>query len=488
MKKFTKTEQEQVSFARIYGWLYSAFKNSLWDGKCYQYTQLHVVDSFLAEGNLRATSMGFLNDTAEYMFGGSALNNNEVTTQSASRFFSCSFSKKADNIQQYMMYAGEIGVAVEFDFTFPQWFDNKIKIPSLSVVDMNDNIISLGAIYHPIKVEYVEEKDIEKKIKDEETKVETYQLDDRVHKDIVRSFIPCYMKKKGFQAESELRFAVPNYQGVYTISQDETDNNSIANLRNYRDWENYPTKVEFVKATNKLLKPYVNLFYSVKINKKSHKVGLPISSIWIGPGRDQQRAFNSVKMRLEYGGIKMFPLPIHQYVRRLKLFSIYCLGWLYRKNSAIFADTRWSEAMVTDITNLQEDDRKTISAHEQDILKKFSVHFKSLDQLIDGQHKDVIIGGPDKDATSGAVALAKKLYNMSYDILLKLVARRYKKYLESKIIPIMFRNCKNDISLKLKYNWCTKQAEKMLAEFFQFNYFSSIGIAVYCSMKDLSLV
>ena len=488
MCNFIDKEYENVNLTAVYGWLNKAFEKNLWEGKCYQYTQLHVVDSFLSEGNLRATSVGFLNDTAEYMFGGSALKDDETLPLVATRFFSCSFSKKADNIQQYMMYAGEIGVAVEFDFSFQSWFKKTDSIPSLSVADMGDNIISLGQVYRPIEIEYVEEKEIRQKIKDEIEKVNKMPYDDKVFEDIVHSFIPCYMKKKGFKPESELRFAVPNYQLIFDIAQSDSKNEYATDISHYRDWKNLPSKVEFVKASNKLLKPYINLFYSIKVNKKSNKTGLPISSIWIGPGRDQLRAFNSIKMRLECGEIRMFPLPVQQYVRRLKLFAIFCLGWLYCKYSDTFANIEWSEASVTDEVNLQESKDNNIFEFEQRLLDKFGPHFKNLDDYIsDVSYKDKIIGSHDNALSDGSVALAKKLYSMSYRILLKIVAEQYKSYFESKVKPEMFINVDKYPKLKLNEKWCSQQAEKFMLDFNKYNYFSSIGIAVHCSMKDLSL-
>lgn len=468
----------EINLKAIFELLYKVLKNNVYTGKCYQYTKLHVVDNLLSSGDLRATSMKFLNDTWEYDYASKILFDNN-DTNIGDKYFSCSFTKKKDDIPQYLVYAGEIGVAVEYDFSYSSW-ERMENLPSIAINDVKDNIFDFGSICKPIEVKYLKNDKLQKILKDEIDYIKNVEENFDVNVDeinnIAKELIPCFSKNKGFKDEKEVRFAVPHYQILYNIEDSDE-------IKTYRAWENYPVKVHFMQAENKLIKPYVNLFFSINKNSKRKKVGLPISAIWIGPGRDQKRALKSVKMRLDYGDIKMFPLPISEYCKRLKLYYIYCLGWLSQEYKDIFeSSTSWKDAIMTEEECLQEE-KDNILNYENRVLKEFANTFKDLDNFYNSDIKENYIIGIDAEAPEYAETLKEKAFEFFKNYVVQII----KDVFSGNIINEMFEKSES-LELKLSNVWCEKKFEEYMKEFDQLNYFSSTGIAVHCSLKGLSLV
>lgn len=74
------------------------------------------------------------------------------------------------------------------------------------------------------------------------------------------------------------------------------------------------------------LRPYVNICYITEVDNTQINIGWPINSIWVGPGRNQEKAFEGVVKRLEFGVVKTFPIPFDIFIGRLEDYICDILG------------------------------------------------------------------------------------------------------------------------------------------------------------------
>lgn len=433
----------------------------------YQYTKLHSIDDILRSGCLFATDVNFLNDSEEYKFAYNVLKNDDKTIEDDYRFFSVSFTEKKDDVPQYMIYAGEIGVSIGYDFSFNDWgtwadfiessknFDIATEAPKLACYTTSNKIFCFN-IQLPKQILYLNHDNCKETVKIIVDKLQD-QIKEGDKSSKAQCFLPCFIKNDAFSSEKEIRFAV----AAMEISSEKS---CI-----------YHTKIGHYKANNNILKPYISLFYS----DGEQNIGLPIKEIWVGPGRNQDRAFESVKMRLETDIIKVFPLPITEFlVRLIKYYeemTIY-INKIYDKNIMNFSNFI---KFALNINGVEGYAAKLRNIKEYKLLDE-----KGTIELFDKQNKKYCLCYGEQVYNSDSYWKAQEIF---LDIEI-----RYKTLLAKAIEEIEIERINSIIESqerfngKIKEDYLNMKAEDLINDYKNIHYFSYKGISVYKSKKGIA--
>ncbi len=264
----------------------------------YYYTTAETMRYILTKGDIFASHINYLNDSEEYVnglrelreldlsgrFTGYSNNKNynsdaySQMLKSTPEIFSISFSKEADLLSQWYMYARESGVRL--GMLFPkknQEFQIKLKTPdgkmrtTESVLKDVRYFTRIGMTPQEYRSEteavikmiedYIREKGIENKLD------ENWAL-------IWRDIAP-YIKNYEFRQEKEVRLIF--YASI------ETGEGAGPDLIEYRN-------------ANGVLVPYLDIY---------RKEGWPVVEIMVGPGRNQGRVFSSICHFIENNFLKI---------------------------------------------------------------------------------------------------------------------------------------------------------------------------------------
>ena len=454
--------------------------------EAYQYTKLHAIDDILKSGCLIATDVYFLNDNEEYKFAFKDLKKFYPEIEEDYRFFSVSFTKKKDDVPQYMIYAGEIGVSIAYDFSFEAWgkwmdpdkmdqSDSNIPIfkPSLSCYTTGGKIFSF-IVQYPKKITYLAEESREKIVGEMVKKLQ----EGAARGDIAAQaqyYLPCFIKNKAFESEKEVRFAV---------EASETSKEKIKIDH---------TKTEYYKANNNILRPYVSLFYS----DSRQNIGMPIKAIWVGPGRNQDRAFESVIMRIEADDIKVFPLPLTEYIVRLMEYYEEMTNYINQKfpeaiisfldfKKSIFGEEKGKDR-IRDMTEyvlhkVRKEQEKTIMLSNKHG-KKYCLWNEKQDVKDENSEWDFQPDFINVD-NSDSEWKAKQIFLDIENAFKESLAEGIEKGLIQKIKEDILDDVENEI--KIKKDYIISQIEDIIKEYRNIHYFSSKGISVYKSRKGLA--
>ena len=247
----------------------------------YYYTSAETMKYILTNGDIYATHISYLNDSEEYINGlrelcdvikdmppGTDKDGNfnyEEAKREIPQLFSISFSKEADLLSQWFMYARESGVRLGMDFgrKKKQKLLVKRKLQPDKVDEKKSIALELKDVHYftkigmPLKEFKSERKRIIKTI---EAYAKEMGIEDDFDSNRVRLWkgIAPYIKNYEFRQEKEVRL-------VYNASSDE-------DLVEYRN-------------ANGVMVPYVDIF---------RENGWPVVEIMVGPGRNQTRVFNSI--------------------------------------------------------------------------------------------------------------------------------------------------------------------------------------------------
>lgn len=477
----------------------TVFKN--YNETAYQYTNLHVVDDILSTGFVHASEIYFLNDTDEYKIGYKALYKkmhgktiSEDYLKNEFGFFSISFTEKKDDIPQYMIYSGEIGVSIGYDFGFEKWgsfyyFNSDYNIEMLKPMiacgkSGKDDIFGFF-ISVPKYVEYCDKTRATKVINaiyDNFIK-ESKEINEQLYESQTAYVIPCFIKNKDFISEKEVRITV-------VACEDKIDSFNKESF-GYRKENVLKTKIEFLKSKNKWLKPYISVFYA----DGNKNIGWPIKEIWVGPGKDQNRAFESLKMRLEYGKLVMFPLPLTEFMARLIVYYKYMTDFLnesYRINidfdkfiRSVFSKynnkTEIDEVIQYVRTELQE--FQGINLYEVIESKKVKI---LIGQEIDEKYyKDRRIKEPKQinDYNIDAFSKAEKIYEKIKQAYLEVLKEQAEEIEKRKILGVIK---KTKVKIQIKEDVKQKEAQQLFEEYERNHYFSSVGIVLHKSGRSLA--
>ncbi len=454
----------------------------------YQYSTLHVLDSILEFGKLHATSVEFLNDTGEYHFVADQLPDGDDGKDY--KFFSISFTTKKDDVPQYMIYAGEIGIGIEYDFSeqiIPfdsengkhPFYDCCLTYEIINRKQVTRIADGLKKCKRPVTICYYKEKSVMKLVKSFFNNINT-ALKDRERNKLekwqeaqLQRYYACFFKNSAFHSEEEVRIAF----GVAGSGKVEDTMPEIM------------PRIQFLKHPNKLLRPYMQIFYCIfdKANNKK-QVGWPIKSIWIGPGRDQLRAFTSVKMRLEAGKVIIFPLPLHIFMERLVNFIAEALDF--------FNELAKKEGLTK--TNLFDNKLGTLTNifyfnSDKFPLKEIKPHRKT-ESVWMWEQRPECFEYKDKEGNTVVIPFTEdgkwRCLGLNNDDVRKeaehiivFIKNVLYKALESKIDELL-----NGIVVKeKKSSFIDNIFMRWRKEFESSYYFSSWGISVYKSRKKLSL-
>ena len=298
------------------------------------YCKLSVLDAILNEGNLRAVNSNFMNDLSEYKFSSSILQKElEAVTVSNYIPLTVSFAKIPDQIPQWAMYAKEIGIGIQMDFTYfikqqqHQIFKTLIP-PSIRQeyisIDKGSDIdyVECGMNY-PLNVLYIKKEERTSlpqnnyfKTFVDAIKKATKEIDPDMPNKLVafEDYIPfaaTFIKEQSFEFEKEARlstFVLEDFGGEYK------PNILFDDKRIY-------------------LRPYINLTFVLYGDDGPEKLGWPIHTIWVGPGRTQYKAFESIVKRLELGTLKVFPVPFKNFLDRLIAYLYDALVFVTEPNN-----------------------------------------------------------------------------------------------------------------------------------------------------------
>ncbi|GAB2024950.1 hypothetical protein OfM1_10210 [Lactovum odontotermitis] len=437
---------EDVNFSSTFAWVckeYCKDNENVNDGedrKFLHYRSLEAFNYILKDGKLRAYDLRFMNDKSEFEFGMTLLEGMKISKRTLqinkARTFipmCISFSVGEESIPQWEMYAKEAGINLQFDFSSLKE-NGEVFIGQES--NRENYYINTG-LKEPIPVTYIENR---RSMKLDKFKVilEKKEIPNGVAKWTVAvpMILAPLIKSKDFEFEHEARFVTL----AYSEKGDKAGNG---------------TKI-FSDFNGTYLRSYVNLCFCKKYNKKegerlsfeeieegpfpppgypkSKNIGLPIKKLQIGPGRNQEKVFDSVVRRLEFGEVKVCPISLFTFLERLKE---------YMQNIFEFSGLTEAEYEME-----AERIKKNLSSFGDEQQKKKLINFKEYDEV-------------------------KGILN--------------KKELHENIISVICAKIKQQ-NANITENEARAEAEEKLKEFEKTNYFSWYGITVYTSKKDFSFV
>lgn len=265
----------------------------------------------LSQGDIFATHISYLNDSEEYINGLRELfvimksrteSGKNILTQSVyeealkeiPQIYSISFSKEADLLSQWYMYAKESGVRLGLLFQRRrQNFkikkkDEERKEPKESVSSILRDVHYFTRMGMPNQKYKKEKMAIEKMVGAYENEMGIQNDDDANVIRVWKEMAP-FIKNYEFRQEKEVRLifnAVVNDE--YGVSDEKGD------LIEYR-------------YANGVLIPYIDVY---------RENGWPIVEIMVGPGRNQDRVYQSICHFVDYNTLKVQKVNQKENMRR----------------------------------------------------------------------------------------------------------------------------------------------------------------------------
>lgn len=265
----------------------------------YYYTTAETMRWILTNGDIFATHINYLNDSEEYinglrelrsliLSGGDEIINSEIAAKclgdsvyqeavkNIPQIYSISFSCEADLLSQWYMYSKESGVRLKM--CMPEeglrfWVKNK----GGSFGNRREITGKLKDVHYFTRIgmnaeEYdKEKKEIFKAIKEY---ISEQKIDEDIEGNIIKIWkdIAPYIKNYEFRQEKEVRLIFKAALGEDT-----------GDLIEYRNSQG-------------VLIPYLDIYM---------ESGWPVTEIMIGPGRNQERVFNSICHFIEHSSLKI---------------------------------------------------------------------------------------------------------------------------------------------------------------------------------------
>lgn len=278
------------------------------DSKCgrkiFHYTNTEVLDLILKNATLRASHVLYLNDAEEYYQGTNIIKDaigddcNLCDLNESQGIFSISFSQGEDLLSQWITYAKESGVSIEFDDSLMSLEEEEGKPRFVFGVedDVADNdekythlVFNTSKVLQEIM--YVPKNDDNIALYIKECYQKTCETDVEG-----MPLYATYLKDISFEAEREIRAAFIYHQLIESLEEDAVK---------------YYPKLNYYRMDKGILRPFINVRILQLINMGRDDCGeyipmLPLKSITIGPSGNQQSVFNSVVHRIKYGEIKVY--------------------------------------------------------------------------------------------------------------------------------------------------------------------------------------
>ena len=290
--------------------------NELPEGaRIYHYTTTSVLNAILESATLRATNIFYLNDYKEYKSGVTHLKEifssdgtingyldeiEKLNAMSPGGVYSISFSGDEDELHQWITYARECGVCIEFD---PEIIWNKearlrlgektnqdgdciISSPcfrKLVYIDKDRNEAEQAKKYKEKFAKYIlkkmNDRPLTEPFKEDDSEITKCWDDYDEEAKAFLMLLASYYKEKSFGEENEIRASfLPLY------------NSGLSGA-----------KINYFEHPYGILRPYMNIAFYHSYRRGKYELEIPLKSIRVGPGRDQEKVFYSVIHRLENG-------------------------------------------------------------------------------------------------------------------------------------------------------------------------------------------
>ena len=333
--------------------------------KIVHYTDTSVLDSLLSKGVMWATNIFYLNDNVEYTAGIEVLKKsfkkskkildivNQLDADNGYNWpgvYTMSFSFESDELQQWITYAKDSGVSIEFD-------SETMLAPRRMCIyqryaDRTTSNIGKSKYYGSYdrrlyKITYINQSDpvsdkVARRIKAAITKVAQYKgldcntecsecckydscwLDDRRYAEYTKGLlrlITTYFKSTTFHGEDEIRASfLPAEDGI-----NESRRRS---------------EISHVRKTNGMLRPYMKIIFgnTPYDGDMKPKPAVPIKAITVGPSGIQDKLYASVVHRVKYGDTRAVWFDDEPYLK--KRIEEYLNGVISPKGGKIVQRTK----------------------------------------------------------------------------------------------------------------------------------------------------
>ena len=310
----------------------------------FHYTTTEVLNILFDSCTFRASNLFYLNDSEEFYAGirhlkrhvkkelpirkAEAMNIlNELSLENGRGDFdpgiySISFSKEKDLLSQWITYAKESGVAIELDSKLISGTDKKGQsglrwygVESFTKSDEANATEFNSLLFFHLRqnLHAIDYNKTFKQMRDSGILLSMLNIQRETYQ-----FLASYYKNKGFEAEKEVRLSVfPMCCGTEKGSKEAT-------ICYYRMGE------------RGILRPYLNVTigYRKTIDGKDYfQPCLPIKTITVGPGKNQQDVFNSIIHRMRYGKPRIYNYAEDTSLLNNNIYNYICevIEWLYRK-------------------------------------------------------------------------------------------------------------------------------------------------------------
>jgi hypothetical protein len=266
-----------------------------------------VLDSILSTGKLRASNIYFLNDWQEHTRGIDFLTQvfcdfsgiKEVltriktqTVRESAGIYSISFASDADNLQHWVTYGNKSGVCIELDYKFmcdktnfwqqfeDDTYDPNTQCPLAHIAYTDSDLNSSNSLLKPDKVrDYFIEAAKEATgnyALDLQMIDESCMSDGRLRAYL--TFLATYYKTKQFEGEKEIRASFFPRVGI----------------------KQRKNKILYHRMNSGVLRPYIEILFGKRYVRKQI-AAIPITRITVGPSEAQNRLFESIVHRVNYG-------------------------------------------------------------------------------------------------------------------------------------------------------------------------------------------
>lgn len=306
---------------------------------CYHYTSIGNLDKILSSGSMFSTGIRCLNDPSEHTYGYMRLHDaiyklykddtlkdfpNTVEAYKDKLYFrshgsefeanpsdlyTISFCEQQDDLNQWVRYARECGVAIEIDCLPLTKKGRNVILCQKNTITNNEGVEEIeyveSNLAEPLRMIY-EPADVDLFAKC----IYKCMPIGVVNKDLIREkalrelltcllYFASFIKDKRYEKEEELRY-------------------SIYPIKTKTEAKKKMQEIVFTED-NHILKPHIPIY---GCTSDMNVCGWPISSITVGPGSNQQAAFEALLYRLESGLTKTYNYPFGDVVRRRLSFYL----------------------------------------------------------------------------------------------------------------------------------------------------------------------
>ena len=290
-------------------------------GTITHYTSTKVLNGLLDKATFWASNIFYQNDSEEYKTGLRALQDKlkkDNTFEelgkikpSNSNIYTISFSRKKDELQQWITYAKEGGVCIEFDKELIKEFvvycggDENYCVPLRQVLrpeiyDDEQGTSKIENLREKFNISVANEQ-----FADEYDGQEDFWIKEEFkdRKLVFLQLLASYFKNSSFHGEEEVRASFTQVEFNDAFSE-----------------------VKYDRKDNGMIRPYMEILF-----RHGCEDMLPIKSIVIGPASNQNMIFESVVHRFRFGKNKIWDYSKNSKQLLYKRFNEYFVGALIQK-------------------------------------------------------------------------------------------------------------------------------------------------------------